>query len=117
MMKRKTKRIIAWVILALFVVFLSVELIVALLPPNTDEVEESVTNTVEEPLVIKTTPPSTHGTLIVKSEETNEVVYEYEGDNINIIRTGRRGEDILVEVILPSNNLCECLEEGGNSYE
>ena len=109
-MRRKTKRLIASTILVLFTLGLIIGFIAVILPPNTEKVEEPAFEPVD--LVITTPEQSTHGVLNVKLEDTNEVVYQYNGDNINIINTGRRGEDVLVEIYLSEDNLCDCLKEG-----
>lgn len=55
-----------------------------------------------KPLVINTEEPSTYGTIIMRAKDTNEIVYMYKGDNINIENTGKTGDDIYIEIIIPT---------------
>lgn len=72
--------------------------------------ESKETQTSEpKPLTIEVPTPSTLGEVKVVDDSTGEVVWEYQGDGIHVISSGKDGEDIEIEIHVPTYR-CSCFE-------
>lgn len=78
------------------------------------EEETEQTEKVAEPLKITIPTPTTEGTLTIY-DENGEVYFQYSGE-INILNSGRNGEPIEVEVMVPVTR-CSCFDEEGRLKE
>lgn len=78
------------------------------------EGETEQTEKTAEPLKITIPTPTTDGTLTIY-DENGEVYFQYSGE-INILNSGRNGEPIEVEVMVPVTR-CSCFDEEGRLKE